>query len=283
MKYLCVSFPIKVLISILCLVYSFTLPAKTIALLGQWHLLASQNTKDIKASQKLVQYPNQKALYLILKQWILEKKIDVLLAEGCEAQEINQNFSEIFNGWGYAELEKYRESKDFSDIIGFLPLKIEVEFKNDILTLCADSKELIKEHQLIFSDISSYTGFFVRLSEHKNNPKVFDAYAGTLSQIAKKDVKDPINYSRMKALELIEKERNLIEKRNEHFLNVIKNLKQEKVALVIGQRHVKHLKKTLEKLGHTVVTPEIIDQTLKKEDLISQFKDLLMTSKLPKK
>jgi hypothetical protein len=261
-------------IVIIALLFSCGINAKTVALLGQWHLLAKKKTTDIEEAKKIGQYPNQKSIYLILKEWVKANKIQVVLAEGCEG-EIDEKFTTKFNGWDYKKLKEKLGSKDYSEIMAHVPLKIEVEFKEKIRTICADDIKLIKEHQMAFSELSGNTGFYLRLKQNKGNKKKFDGYVKALEEVVGKKVKNPIEYTRKKALEYLEKEERLLAQRNLHLEKVINRTKENKLALVIGYRHVEQLKKMLEKQGHTVVVPELLNDTLPKDDYKSKLKKII--------
>ena len=245
----------------------------TVVLLGQWHLLSTQKTLDIKESKNLPQFPNQKAIYLILKDWISKGQLSEVIAEGCEG-EIDEKFSLNFNGWDYKKLKSLSHEDSYADVMTSVPLKTEVLFGNSVKTMCGDNSVLIKKHQMIMSDLQGFAGFYFRLKEakEKSNTRGFLAYQRALEEASKTKIKDPIHYCRNKLHTLLEKEKVVLEKRNEHFLKVISRNHFLKSAVVIGYRHLAGLKKLLEKKGYRVETPDLIQETLPKTDFMSELK-----------
>jgi hypothetical protein len=176
---------------------------KTIALLGQYHLSGKTITTDIEASKKLPQFNNQKSIYLVIDEWVKQKKLNLLISEGCEG-EINQDFKTVFNGWDYSSLKKLKESKSFKDVLSLVPLKIEAKYDEAIKTVCGDNQLLIKEHQLIFSDLKGYVGFFSRLKQSQPGTKMYLAYLQALEESEKKKIAKPIEYLKKKILNIID-------------------------------------------------------------------------------
>lgn len=248
---------------ILSLLLSAASQAKTVALLGQWHLTAKTLTHNISEGKKLPQFSNQKAIYLVLDEWIRGGKISLLIAEGCEG-EIDKGFRQSFNGWDYAKLDKRKNNSEYEDILSLVPLKIEVKHKKKIRTVCGDDLSLIKAHQRVFSDLTGFVGFYERLKpSHKKN-KAFNAYKVALEELEKKKIKEPITYLKKRIRTLFDKEKELIEKRNKSFVELVKRSNDEVMAIVIGNRHLKGLEKDLKKIGIKVLRPSLIEETLPK-------------------
>lgn len=245
--------------------------AKTVVLLGQHHLLSGTKTVDIKKSSELPQYLNQKTIYLILDEWIEGKKLDLVIAEGCEG-EIDQNFKLEFNGWNYNSLQKMSKLEQYEDILTMIPLKIEAKYKEQIKTICADNLALIKEHQMIFSELNGYIGFYTRLKENKSNPKKYSQYLKALEKVEGRAIKEPLVYLKLKILKLIAKEEEFIQKRNQSFLKVINETTAKTIALIIGDRHIPSLKKNLEDKGIKVQLVDLVQETLPQLDLIKSLK-----------
>jgi len=242
---------------------------KEIALLGQWHLLSNQNTLDIEKSMELPQFSNQKAIYLILDEWITKKKINLVLSEGCENTEITKDFKPTFNGWDYHSLKSSKDKTEFGNILTLLPLKLEAKFDDQIKIQCADSSELIKKHQLVFSDIKGHIGFLSRLKEakEKNNQKLFDLYSSKLKEISKDSFDDPIEYCVKKIKFLLKEEQKFINQRNDFFIQTLNKHTENKVAIIIGYRHIEDLQIRLTELGHKVSVPSILESTLPQDNL----------------
>ena len=259
---------------LLLLLLSATAQAKTVILLPQWHLSPNTKTLDIEKSKDLVQYKNQTAIYLVLDEWIKNGKVDLLLAEGCTGS-IDQNFSEVFNGWDYKRLKVQSKSKNYQDIMTLIPLKLEAKYADKLDTFCADDLALIKKHQLIFSDLRALVGIYSRLKEHKNSPGKFSTYVKLLEESEKIKIKKPIEYSRNKIKSLIRAEKEMISKRNEAFLIKIETSKKQTIALIIGARHIPDLEKKLKKKAIKTKKIPLIKETLPKEDFYSKLKKSL--------
>lgn len=255
--------------------WSVTALSKTVAILPQWHLSAGVNTSDIKVGRELPQYRNQTAIFLIMKEWIEGKKIDALLAEGCEG-EINEDFPISFNSWNYKKLSKIRREENYNDVLTHLPLKLEALYREGIATHCADKTSLIKDHQLVQSDLRAYAGFYTRFMETKGkDSKRFNTFRKALEAEQGKPISNPVEFTRDKISKLLKKEKGFLEKRNIAFVEKIQTLKENKLAVIIGARHVGDLKSRLERLGHKVIVPEILNESLPKVDPVSELEKLL--------
>lgn len=245
---------------------------KTVSLLAQWHLAPKADTSDIKSSKELPQYRNQLAIFWVLKEWIEEGKVSAVVAEGCEG-EITKAFSETFNSWNYKKLSKIKKDEQaYQDVLTHLPLKIEVLYSDEVYTLCGDELGLIDKHQLLLSDLRAYAGIWGRLKETENkDKKKFEKYAELLGS----DVEDPVKYAAQKLREGLEKEEVLLNKRNQAFVKTISEMKEDKIAVVIGARHIEGLESDLKKKGYEVIVPKVIQETLPQEDLMGRLREIL--------
>jgi hypothetical protein len=250
---------------ILILMFSFSILAaeKQVGLLAQWHLRSKQMTKDVEASKKLPQYPNQLTIYLVLEEWIKKKQVEVVIAEGCQG-EITKESKLEFNGWSYAKLYEYRNKKNYQDILTHIPLKLEAKFQDEIEIICGDDLELVKKHQLVLSDITGNTGFMYRLKQarEKKDVKKFKIYHRAVEKIAKKKISNPIKYLKQKIDALYIEEQVILQERNDAFVKLINSLKPTKLAIVLGARHMKDLALKLKDAGHKVINFPTIQGTL---------------------
>lgn len=261
----------------LTLLFSTSLVAsekKTIALLGQYHLSAKAITKDIEQSKQLPQFNNQKAIYLVLDEWVRNKKLQLIISEGCEG-EIDEKFRPSFNGWNYLSLRKNRKLSVYEDILTLVPLKIEAKYDKEIKTLCGDDLQMIAKHQLLFSDLKGYIGFFTRLKESVAGTKKYESYLRALEDSEKRKIKQPVDYLKKKIKGLIEQEEAMVSQRNKSFLKVVQGSEASTVAIVIGNRHLEDLKTSLEKQGHKVLLFDLVQETIPKNDLHQQLKSMI--------
>ncbi|MDA8792011.1 hypothetical protein N9N67_02125 [Bacteriovoracaceae bacterium] len=250
---------------------------RTVALLGQWHLLSKASTIDIEKGKSLAQFPNQTSIYLMLKEWIEQKKIDTILAEGCEG-ELTSNFKPNFNGWTFESLKSKSKDQNYSAIMTHIPLKLKAEFGDKIKVICADNLDTIRHHQSLFSDLKGYFGFYTRIKQSLNgDKKKGKAYLSALEDNEKKTIAQPLAYLKKKIVKLVNDENEMIKKRNELFLNQIDKYSSRKVAVVIGYRHLAHLNNQLKEKKIKTFIPQILVDTLPEEDLIQELLSKLKT------
>lgn len=145
-----------------------------------------------------------------------------------------------------------------------VPLKIEAEFAEKILTTCGDSLDLIKRHQMILSDMTGVTGFLFRLEEARDkfDKKKFKLYHEAYEKIAKQKIDNPIKFLKEKLENLTKEELEIIKLRNKKFVEVINQSRSEKIAIVLGARHMEDLAEQLKVAGHEVAKFPEIEQTL---------------------
>lgn len=245
----------KLLLSFLFFAFSCSSFKKNVIIYPQWHLSSSTLTNKVEESSKLVQFENQKFIFLDLKNQIFSNKVDVILSEGCEG-EIDDKFEQSFNGWNYRALDGQKNSSIYDNILTLVPLKLEVEFKEKILTLCADNNALIKKQLLSFSDLRAYVGYYHRLVEFKNNPKKYQLYAdGLLNNGVNDKNLNATDYAKAKAQDSLNLFLKSIEDRNQVVVSHIESHKEKNIALVIGQLHLNGLEQMLmdRKINYTVV------------------------------
>jgi len=244
---------------ILVLMLSLLLSAGTFAsgkvrIYKQWHLLANQKTSDIVASKKLNQYKNQHDIYTKIDRLVSSGKVKAVIGEGCGV-EIDKNFKKDFNGWDYSKLKAKVKSKLYPDILTLIPLKLEVKYGKKLLTLCGDDDALIKKHQLAFSDLSGYLGFYLRLKQYKKtDKKKYQSYSKALLKGEKNQKQDAMLLAKKRAREALASVESYLHQRNKVFITKIKKNIHLNPAVVIGGLHLEDLVAQLkaQKLSYTV-------------------------------
>jgi hypothetical protein len=246
-----------------------------IFLIKQWHPTANVVATDLKQNDNIPQAKNQIAIYSFLNQKVQNSKIDQIVVEGCEG-EVNENFTPAFYGWDYKKLQGFlsQNSEQYQEVISHIGLKLEVFFKEKLLTICGDNLELVKKHSLAFSDARAFLGYWQRLQEfkEKGNTKSFETYKLALLKDTKTD--DPIHYAKLELTEAIKSIEHFSELRNQKFFEVISKL-QGKVGVVIGGDHALGLKKLLEKKGYDAQIVELEGYPVGSDNLIDELKKQL--------
>ena len=167
----------------------------------------------------------------------------------------------------------------YNEILAHVPMKIEAKYKQKVLTLCGDDETLIKKHNLAFSDSRAAIGFYNRIYQFRNDPKKVGSWLKAFAETYKMDhvptVDEALKRSKENLKAAVGVIRDLFEKRNQHFVNAIKNSKVSESVLVIGGAHVADLKVQLERagVGCTVVEPVGYDPN--DETLLEQLEKLV--------
>ncbi len=239
--------------------FSFDSFSKVI-LIKQWHLSPKAQTLDIEKSKKRPQFVNQVDIYKYLLSQYKNKKISLILSEGCEG-EITNKFNLAHNGWSYKKLHNKINDPIYKDILALVPLKVKVKLGNKIKVLCGDSSILMEQNALAFSELRGFSNFAIALiqAKKKKNTKKFELYKKTLFQGEKNPKKlDAISFAKLKASESLSVALKLIKARNDKFIDVIKKNKSSNMAVVIGGLHVDDLSMKLKKLNipYEVYTPK---------------------------
>ena len=247
-----------------------------VTIVKQWHLLASQNTEDIEKSKLLPQYTNQSSVYKLVSEKVKAKKTKLIISEGCEG-EINQNFEKTFNGWNYQNLNLKLNQSNWTDILTLIPLKLEVQYKQQLKTLCGDNYQLIQENGLAFSDLRAFSGYLIRLVQyHQVDQKKYELYSAVMFEnVPENERRNPIVYARNKSLEAVNRVEKYIKLRNKGFLEIAKENIKDNPVIIIGGLHADDLILQLQKYGinYEVITPKGYHST--DEKLLKQVKDIL--------
>ena len=251
--------------------------AANVMIVKQWHLSPRTVTKGFK--EKYPHEKNQSAIYIALADKIKSKKIDMVIAEGCEG-EINDEFTTAFNGWDLAALKKIAQTKGFDRIITNVPLKLEARFGDKIITMCGDNEKLIQEGNLRLSNLRGWAGFWTRLSE----PKTADddqtkLYTEAAAELLKESKDTPVEELMPKLKQRFSAELDLFNKslteRNDSFIKTLQDHPVKSAAIVIGGLHAEDLKGKLEAAGFNCDLMEPKGYAREGEELIKEFQKAL--------
>jgi hypothetical protein len=224
--------------------------AKKVLVIKQWHLSPRTTTKGFK--EKYPQEKNQTAIYHFLEDSVKHGDLQLLLSEGCEG-EINADFKTAFNGWDYPALKGQAFQKGYDKIITLVPLKIEAKYGDKIATFCGDNDEAIHDGLEKMSNLRGWMGFYVRLSEFKNNPEKLKLYTDSAADLLKVSKDTPADKLLTQIKERIKEElegfNKSLQTRNEFMVKALQAHEYSKAAIVIGGLHANGLKEKLEKAG----------------------------------
>lgn len=250
--------------------------SKLVAIIKQWHLPPKTATKGFK--ERYPQETNQSDIYNAVSNMIKKKKIQLLVAEGCEG-EINGDFKTVFNGWDINSLKNESQRRNFDRILTNVAMKLEARHTDKILTLCGDNEKLIQEGNLRISNLRGWLGFWTRLTDSKNDPerqKLYGAAAADLLRISHDTPADKLIEQikeQMKSdLEAFQKSLN---DRNDGFVKVVSEQPFQTAAVVIGGLHAEDLKKKLQAAGIGCDVLEPRGYQREEEDLVRQFQNAL--------
>lgn len=245
----------------------------------QWHLAPEVDTRTGK---KYAQSQNLEAIYLQLDAWIQNNELSEIFAEGCEG-EINLTSNFKVNGWGLQDLMGKVNTPGYSEIETSVPLKLEAKYGEKIRAICGDSKRLVKEQLLSFSDARGETGYLTRLVQFKDDPVRAKPYL----KDAVKLFNLPPNSSTQQVIKVLirtlestmHKIRATIEKRNQHLVDILLAAKTKSIAAVFGGMHAEGVAKILERrhvhctvvepVGYQNEEPMLLDQM---DDALRQLK-----------
>ncbi len=246
---------------------------------NQWHLLPGVNTRTVIDIKAYPQYKNQYEIYKKISDLITEKKVKTIIVEGCEG-EITSNFGPTYNGWTMNELNLYLSDnkKDVESynkkILTHLGMKLKTYFKSEINVYCGDNLKLMKEHQIAFSDLRGYLGYYSRLVKYKDKDKKrFDAYVNSMLDGKKINVDDPIEYAKENARISLEQVKTLLVKRNDGFLKMLQ--KYPNSALILGAAHYDDLSNKLQNKKLKFDTIVQVTEGNSPDKLIKQIETLL--------
>ncbi len=247
--------------------------APAVMIVKQWHLSPRTMTKGFR--EKYPHEKNQSAIYIALADKIKAKKLDMIVAEGCEG-EINDEFTIAFNGWDLATLKKQAQTKGFDRIITNVPLKLEARYGDKVLTLCGDNEKLIQEGNLRLSNLRGWAGFWTRLTEPKGeDPDRIKMYTEAAAELLKENKDMPVEELLPKLKARFSAEMDMFTKsltdRNDSFIKTLKEHPFKNAAIVIGGLHAEDLKNKIEAAGFNCDLMEPTGYAREDEDLIKEF------------
>lgn len=250
--------------------------AKLVSIIKQWHLPPKTATKGFK--ERYPQETNQADIYNAVSNMIKKKKIQLLVAEGCEG-EINSEFKPVFNGWDLESLKRESQRRGFDRVLTNVAMKLEARHADKILTLCGDNEKLIQEGNLRISNLRGWLGFWSRLSDSKNDPEKQKLYGEAAADLLRLSHDTPPEKlieeikERMKSdLEAFQKS---LYERNDGFVKVVSEQNFENAAVVIGGLHAEDLKNKLQSAGIGCEVLEPRGYQREEEDLLRQFQNAL--------
>lgn len=246
--------------------------APIVMIVKQWHLAPRTITKGFK--EKYPQEKNQSSIYIALADRIKHKRLDLLLAEGCEG-EINDEFTTAFNGWDISALKKQAQTRAFERILSHVPMKLEARFGDKIRTLCGDDNQLIQEGLVRLSNMRGWAGFYNRLTEVTDDPERQKLFAESAARVLKVDLEMPIAELVPKIKEKLAEELEGFGKtltaRNDRFIKTLQTETFKSAAIVIGGLHVEDLKAKVEEAGFRCEVMEPRGYSRDDENVIREF------------
>lgn len=224
--------------------------ARSIMLVKEWNLAPSTITKGFK--ERYPQERNQSAIYIALADRIKSKRLDLMVAAGCEG-EINSDFETRFNGWDYSSLKAQAQTKAFQRVLSHVPMKLKARYPERLTVVCGDSESLIQEGQLRLTTLRGWHGFWSRLNESSMSADKTKLYAEAAAELLKVSKETPVAEllpmvrDKLKAdLELLQKS---ISDRNDLLVKALQSHPDKKAAIVIGGVHIDDLRAKLEAAG----------------------------------
>lgn len=249
---------------------------KKVYIVKQWHLGPMTVTKGFK--EKYPQERNQTTIYKTLSEMVKKKKLQVVVAEGCEG-EINSDFKTAFNGWTVGDLAKQSQTRGFDKIITNIPMKLEARWGEKLLTLCGDNEKLIQEGNLRLSNLRGWMGFWTKLSEGQGDPDKLKLYSEAAADLLKVPKSTPVDQLQAKIKDRFKEEIGLFQKslqdRNDSFVNALKDREFNTAAVVIGGLHAEDLKEKMQAAGYACEVEEPRGYQREDENLIKEFQKAL--------
>ena len=248
---------------------------KLVQVLKQWTLSPTTYTKDFK--EKYPQERNLTAVYQALVDDVKKKKVDLVVAEGCEG-EITKDFKVEFNGWSVASLAKVSLSKGFDRIITSVPMKLAARFDDKLKVVCGDSEALIQEGNVRLTNLRGWVGYLTHLKQSyvDDQGKLYADGAADLLKISRATPRpELIAKVKDRIREELAAFRKAIQERNDKFIKLIQETEFKTAAIVINGLHAEDLKAKLQaaNLGCEVFEPPGYQR--EEERLIQDFEKLL--------
>ncbi|MCM2280719.1 MAG: hypothetical protein NDI61_02600 [Bdellovibrionaceae bacterium] len=251
-----------------------------VLLIKQWHTAPGVNTVPKVAGRErdllksIPQAENQIAIYRMLENWIGQGLLRHVLVEGC-GYGISRGFETRFNGWNLRALEKRAGRADYAAVITHIGLKLEAKLGPVLDTICADNDELIKAHNLAFSDGRGVAGFLTRLNGASDTDPKARSYLSSVIDIYRlppsTTVEQAVTQLKTEMKDVIGRIQRGFEERNKVMLRKILSSPARPMALVVGGAHAPDLKARLEKEGVPCAVIEPNGYRSEDDELINQL------------
>ena len=224
--------------------------APTVHFFKQWHLSPGVNTRE--KPTEAPQARNLESIFLQLEQWVKNRKISAVVAEGCSGTLDSESDFKV-NGWTTADLMKEKSKKAFSKIPTSVPMKIEAEFGSAIKTLCGDEAELVREQLLAFSDAIADAKYISKIAPNRKDPEKIKAYLedviGFLKLPKDTSVDGVIASLKEDFRKTLTRVQAAIDHRNRNLVSTIVSSQEKQIAVVYGGMHAEGVKTLLEEKG----------------------------------
>ena len=222
----------------------------TVHFFKQWHLSPGVNTRE--KTTEAPQARNLESIFLQLEQWVKNRKISSVVAEGCSGT-LDSGSDFKVNGWTIADLVKEKSKKAYSKISTSVPMKIEAEFGSAIKTICGDETGLVREQLLAFSDAVADAKYLSKIVPNRKEPERIKPYLddviGFLKLPKETSVDNVIIALKEDFRKTLHRIQTALENRNRHLVNTIVTSNEKQIAVVYGGMHADGVKSLLEEKG----------------------------------
>lgn len=247
-------------------------------LVKQWHLSPGVDThmhRDLKPKAA----PNQREIYDQLAAWVQQKKVDTVLAEGCEG-EITEAFKPVFNGWSYADLVAQASLSGYDAIPTHAVVKLEAKMTDQVLSMCADDLSEVKKGQLALSDMRGDAGFLSRLQQYRDNPHLAEFYLDGVKDSfhlkKRPTVSDALRLVKIDLKKSFQKFQSSLQTRDRKVIRTILAQKTQKpIVVVFGGLHANDLKAQMEKQKLNCEIYEPLHYANDEEQLLDRLKSAI--------
>lgn len=221
---------------------------------------------------------HQRHIFLMMDAWFTQKKMNLVLAEGCSRQSVDEKFLKIFNGWSFSDLKEKVANETYVQIATHIPMKLAAKYSPKLLVECADDEELFVQQRELMIDMKKVIGLLSRLRQYAKNEKKTSTYMKTAIEeyqldkfITPQKTQEFFEVRLRQGLSLWTK---IVKKREEIMAQNIM-FKAAPLAIVVNGMHAHELKKKLqsEKFQCLVVEPTGYEKTY--ERLQGNFNKLL--------
>lgn len=222
----------------------------TVHFFKQWHLSSGVNTRENQS--QFPQTRNLESIFLQLDQWVKNRKITAVVAEGCTGT-LDHTSDFKVNGWTIRELVKSSSKTGFAKIPTSVPMKIEARFGSGIITLCGDEAELVREQLLAFSDAIADAKYLSKIVPNRKDPEKIRSYLDDVTgflKIPKDTSVDGVIASLKEDFQkTLIRVQAAIDNRNRNLVSTIVSSQKKQIAVVYGGMHAEGVKTLLEEKG----------------------------------